>query len=144
MTTTTSQLFWLLGTDDTGCWHQRIIQAANLAQADAWWRVQLERDAEVAIAQETLEGSVGALVNLDEALVQAEAGRLFGVWVARNDELALVPVAAHDAQAAHEQVAKLNPGDHVRAVVEALPLIDTLARMRAIAAGDLKADETLV
>lgn len=140
---TSSPLFWLLGTDEDGQWHQRIIQARSLAQADAWWRVTLERDAEIAIAQDTLEGGVGALVALEDALLQAQAGRLFGAWVAREDRLDLVPVVADDTEQATQHLLALNPGAQVRAVVDARPLLDTLARMRAIAAGQRQADEVL-
>ncbi len=137
------KLFWLLGTDDAGAWHQRIVRANSLAHADAWWRAQLDRDAEVALAQETLEGGVGALVDIEDRVEQVGAGHLFAVWVEREDEIALVPVVAENADMASAQVAGLNPLASVAAVVDAAPLLDVVARMRAIVAGQMEPDEDL-
>lgn len=139
-------LHFLLGTDDEGGWHQRIIQADTLEYARCWWKEQIDRVPEVAISLPDLEAATGALAELGAAIENASAGnlRLFGVWcVDATDQIQLFPIAARDEQQAQTLFSQHHFGCQAVAIVDPAPLLGVVARMRAVAAGELEADEIL-
>lgn len=142
MTNPSSTLFWLLGTDDTGHWHQRIIRAGSAEHADRWWQLTLERDPEVLLDYPTLEQGVETLV--EAAQGAGEDVIAMGAWIKDESRVGLVPVFAANVEAARALIAQQLPQVRVMAIVNLAPLLDTLMRMRAIEAGELEPDEKLI
>ena len=136
------ELYWLLGTDDALQWHQRIILAPSLERAKTWWRDSLSRDAEIVLDLETLEEAIHVLDALSDGLFSQDDNQsLYAVWAQNDENLTVHSFQGTTPQEAEE--AAQEEGLDVLAVVHAWPLLDGLARMRAVSEDTMAADEVL-
>lgn len=140
MATSLFPLYWLLGADSDGVWHQRIIQAPNKARAQAWWLQTIDQTPAVAVSQVEVEAALQALQAAATELGQAT---VFGAWVGSSDDIALLPIPAKDRQSALDALQRERPDLELFALVDVTPLLQTAAHMRAIVAGEYRPDERL-
>lgn len=132
-------LFWVLGTDDDLHWHQRIIESASLEKVKNWWFESLGRMPEILIDEATLSGGVSLLGQLNMDIPEGE--RLFGVWVKDQNQIQLKGAVGETVEQIEQEIKADFPSLEILAVVQSWPLIETVARFRAIHAQEMKADE---
>ena len=134
-------LWWVLGADEHNQWHQRIILASDENRVKSWWYDSLGRLPEIVLDHDSLFQAMEVLSSLSADLeIHSPTDHLFAVWVGTPQNLGVIPVVAPHASSAHQQAQQEH---EVLSVVDASPLLATLARMRAIEAGDLLPDERL-
>lgn len=139
-------LYWFLGTDDIGQWHQRIILSSDENTCKKWWHDSLGRDPELVIDYDTLENSMGVLDELKEKVAEDENDNIYAVWMddVKESKVFLLPIVTSSTQEATKLALDTHPTAKVLAVVSPWPLLDTLARMRAIMKSEMEPDEVLL
>lgn len=138
-------LFLLLGALPDQSWHHRIIRAPSALDAHKWWVRQTGHEPDLVLVHHELEAALAGLVALVQ---QAGASGLWGGWLtckSDSSKFQVMYVSADDYDQAHEQVIRDCPqGYSLSALLEATPWIAEIARIRAVAAGQLPPDEDLM
>lgn len=146
MSKDTTQLFWVLGSDAPGNWHERTFRAPSEHSIVRWWTDTLDHAPEVVLSMNELEAAVDSLAALTHELEEEDPStQLFGAWLHHVDEdkVAFVPFASVSPEEVEWSAKAEFPASHLLAVVDASPLIGALARLRTIEKGELDVDEKI-
>lgn len=139
------QLFLLLGQLPDNSWHYRIIRAQDPQQAYDWWLRQTGHQPGLILIQQELEAAIAGLVELSN---QASGAMVWGAWAQSSSQpqsYKMLTTLAYNQEQARDNLSQMLPsGYSLAAVVDASPWLAELARMRAIAAGELPADVDLL
>lgn len=143
-------LWWVLGMDTSGAWHERRIIARDMDQVNAWWQERTGRLPDIAWeAQEALDKIEQGLDYLNQwpSLEDNPKTHWFLGWMGDSEleKAALVAVPASDADHAALVLHKEKPGCVVRILGDAQVLSSVASDLKAALCGHAGAiDEDLL